>query len=87
MTFRSLPLRERGLKSSTVSCLLVSPLVAPLAGAWIEIERAPRQLPLHNVAPLAGAWIEISSDGSYVYQLTVAPLAGAWIEMYIAVDC
>ena len=39
-------------------------VVAPLAGAWIEMfctPRAPRRI--GGVAPLAGAWIEISWDG------------------------
>ena len=33
----SLPLRERGLKSSCQAERPQSPSVAPLAGAWIEI--------------------------------------------------
>ena len=56
-------------------------LVAPLAGAWIEIvvkiavELSP------NVAPLAGAWIEINQSKMRLMMLLVAPLAGAWIEI------
>ena len=35
-------------------------LVAPLVGAWIEIERKYlKPCPKRNVAPLVGAWIEI----------------------------
>ena len=34
-------------------------LVAPLAGAWIEIRRTPCRCRPFAVAPLAGAWIEI----------------------------
>ena len=35
-------------------------MVAPLAGAWIEIVHIFRKAdPLSVVAPLAGAWIEI----------------------------
>ena len=34
--------------------------VAPLAGAWIEIEGQGEGLCLIGVAPLAGAWIEIA---------------------------
>ena len=33
--------------------------VAPLAGAWIEIEKKGGGYMLELVAPLAGAWIEI----------------------------
>ena len=35
-------------------------MVAPLVGAWIEIEMAVRQTRTERVAPLVGAWIEIS---------------------------
>ena len=37
-------------------------MVAPLAGAWIEIIMELRQLHQRQVAPLAGAWIEIQYD-------------------------
>ena len=33
--------------------------VAPLAGAWIEIELSEEEIKCILVAPLAGAWIEI----------------------------
>ena len=36
-----------------------SALVAPLAGAWIEIIRGAYIYTLARVAPLAGAWIEM----------------------------
>ena len=58
--FKSLPTRERGLKS-TESNLSEQPTeVAPYAGAWIEIlVRVTTELQYHHVAPYAGAWIEI----------------------------
>ena len=34
-------------------------LVAPLAGAWIEISGILKYTLCSQVAPLAGAWIEI----------------------------
>ena len=34
-------------------------LVAPFAGAWIEILSVTIRLQFHRVAPFAGAWIEI----------------------------
>ena len=34
-------------------------LVAPLAGAWIEIPRDATRHRTRQVAPLAGAWIEM----------------------------
>ena len=36
-------------------------LVAPLAGAWIEIFRRREKSCEKQVAPLAGAWIEINN--------------------------
>ena len=35
-------------------------MVAPLAGAWIEIIHKLRHYFASKVAPLAGAWIEIN---------------------------
>ena len=57
-------------------------IVAPLAGAWIEIiEKAIEAVKIY-VAPLAGAWIEIQSEiRGLTKSKSVAPLAGAWIEM------
>ena len=34
-------------------------VVAPLVGAWIEIQSTPLQTTTKSVAPLVGAWIEI----------------------------
>ena len=34
-------------------------VVAPLAGAWIEIAQRRQRHHIMSVAPLAGAWIEI----------------------------
>ena len=56
-------------------------LVAPLVGAWIEMNP---YLPLSGtgfVAPLVGAWIEIGISSHLIYFGSVAPLVGAWIEM------
>ena len=38
---------------------LVTFAVAPLAGAWVEIENRIKNLRIFGVAPLAGAWVEI----------------------------
>ena len=56
----SLPLRERGLKSAAVLPVLRPAPVAPLAGAWIEIDQVRLGNMTQKVAPLAGAWIEIN---------------------------
>ncbi len=56
-------------------------VVAPLAGAWIEITHLGVIVVRGVVAPLAGAWIEISIYGRPFRKMLVAPLAGAWIEI------
>ena len=57
-------------------------IVAPLAGAWIEIPGWTDESVTYNkVAPLAGAWIEILDAIADDQRLKVAPLAGAWIEI------
>ena len=38
---------------------LVTFAVAPLAGAWVEIEDMDAKSVIISVAPLAGAWVEI----------------------------
>ena len=57
-------------------------LVAPLAGARIEIIDNPDFEDTAYVAPLAGARIEINPTGSIIAEVEVAPLAGARIEMF-----
>ena len=56
--------------------------VAPLVGAWIEIEINKELVKVIRVAPLVGAWIEIkNSFGICRVPDSVAPLVGAWIEI------
>ena len=57
----SLPLRERGLKSLFPYSASAPLIVAPFAGAWIEIQRHNTPPAIRRVAPFAGAWIEIFS--------------------------
>ena len=57
-------------------------MVAPHAGAWIEIHRRPhRTNAAIVVAPHAGAWIEILPSCPWSRASSVAPHAGAWIEI------
>ena len=77
----SLPSRERGLKSKIWKKAVWFKHVAPLAGAWIEIEKYQSRKERTLVAPLAGAWIEIADRAEEKQDVSVAPLAGAWIEM------
>ena len=55
----SLPSRERGLKSHVTLLGLWIIIVAPFAGAWIEITLVALLGVCGLVAPFAGAWIEI----------------------------
>ncbi len=77
----SLPSRERGLKFRNDFLCFAPPIVAPLAGAWIEMGNRSSAESLRSVAPLAGAWIEIEQEAQSRTAKHVAPLAGAWIEI------
>ena len=55
--------------------------VAPLVGAWIEINSIGVELCVRKVAPLVGAWIEITRCVWTGSRMQVAPLVGAWIEI------
>ena len=61
----SLPTRERELKSKRGTTKGKQVIVAPYAGAWIEIPLLDDALTRKEpVAPYAGAWIEISYKSS-----------------------
>ena len=77
----SLPSWERGLKSMLQQHLDMQTPVAPLVGAWIEIEIYRIIGEEHSVAPLVGAWIEITKEWRKGDPKSVAPLVGAWIEI------
>ena len=57
---QSLPSRERGLKWGVLAAINPPHLVAPLAGAWIEMRKPKGGIKTTGVAPLAGAWIEMT---------------------------
>ncbi len=52
-------MRVRGLKWKSVTVQRSCGVVAPHAGAWIEIKKGGLQQGKDRVAPHAGAWIEI----------------------------
>ena len=81
---QSLPSRERGLKSGSRVNLSQHALVAPFAGAWIEMDMLPDFSQSIFVAPFAGAWIEIFQTVGYLFRKVVAPFAGAWIEITVS---
>ena len=59
MVVRSLPSRGRGLKFCSFIKRDQVFLVAPFAGAWIEMYSMQAHARACAVAPFAGAWIEI----------------------------
>ena len=59
-------------------------IVAPFAGAWIEMEHQNDLPCTRKVAPFAGAWIEIAEGMEQTGQRFVAPFAGAWIEISVS---
>ena len=69
------------MKSTGHKSLFLDRVVAPLAGAWIEIAVKNTVTKFMGVAPLAGAWIEIPRYLDAKFLTNVAPLAGAWIEI------
>ena len=77
----SLPSRERGLKLSEIRLKACKDVVAPFAGAWIEIKALSEWKKKQAVAPFAGAWIEIKALSEWKKKQAVAPFAGAWIEI------
>ena len=56
-------------------------VVAPCAGAWIEMSMTAHERWRRVVAPCAGAWIEIELTDGLQREIAVAPCAGAWIEI------
>ena len=52
---------------------LVTILVAPFAGAWIEIRNKSIMHPAENVAPFAGAWIEMPKCKNTIRELKSLP--------------
>ena len=77
----SLPSWERGLKSFYYQTYDGTVDVAPLVGAWIEIDTAASLVWGNVVAPLVGAWIEMLQHNHNAPGTHVAPLVGAWIEI------
>ena len=74
------PVWVRGLKPLYHHTLIVSCLVAPRVGAWIETREIAHVSLETVVAPRVGAWIETRLAGKEVGAATVAPRVGAWIE-------
>ena len=71
------------MKSKKITKPKSQSMVAPLVGAWIEINSKGVLYEQKQVAPLVGAWIEIVTFTESLPAMWVAPLVGAWIEIYI----
>ena len=69
------------MKLCFLGIILIKSLVAPFAGAWIEIIADDNYIKFCIVAPFAGAWIEIVTNILIAVTSNVAPFAGAWIEI------
>ena len=74
------------MKYTVYSTSLGTGIVAPYAGAWIEISGDYRQHFRQSVAPYAGAWIEMITNFINFNNRFVAPYAGAWIEIITVAD-
>ena len=61
-------------------------IVAPYAGAWIEMLMPTSNKQMELVAPYAGAWIEMEKWKRSRKAYVVAPYAGAWIEIQENLD-
>ena len=79
----SLPTRERGLKLSFPCGEIKRFLVAPYAGAWVEIPISSAIFSTNSVAPYAGAWVEMFVSKNLISKVSVAPYAGAWVEILL----
>ena len=81
---RSLPSRERGLKSchSVKGCPTAS--VAPFAGAWIEIAHANQRCKALVSLPSRERGLKLFNPKYLLKAVGVAPFAGAWIEIGIS---
>ena len=81
MFLQSLPSRERGLKSNKVSANSAKRIVAPLAGAWIEIPSSFESGSFLTSLPSRERGLKFEEYSKKGGRIAVAPLAGAWIEI------
>ena len=77
----SLPSRERGLKYLCNNSGTPLQLVAPFAGAWIEIVKMNKDFRTVLSLPSRERGLKFISLSLEHDQITVAPFAGAWIEI------
>ena len=78
--FRSLPVRECGLKPLPAVIAVTGITVTPRAGVWIETLTGVWIEILRRVTPRAGVWIETLFSKCRFLIILVTPRAGVWIE-------
>ena len=83
MRTSSRPSRARGLKHCFARIGIITPRVAPLAGAWIETIRSVFWLALPKSRPSRARGLKQRRAGLLDALFPVAPLAGAWIETFV----
>ena len=77
----SLPSWERGLKSVCSVPSKSTAMVAPLVGAWIEIDRTTVEKPEKTSLPSWERGLKYTRKEECKTGTPVAPLVGAWIEI------
>ena len=81
---QSLPSRERGLKLDVTEDRGAHLIVAPLAGAWIEMVYLAVEVFLYFLSlPSRERGLKYRISFFKRPHHTVAPLAGAWIEICV----
>ncbi len=83
---KSLPTRERGLKSAVMPKQRFLADVAPYAGAWIEMMLALASAGMAVSLPTRERGLKFSWHHCLCLCHRVAPYAGAWIEMPSQID-
>ena len=61
--------------------------VAPLAGAWIEIDADDPFVQMTEVAPLAGAWIEIENTPAAYQSRESLPSRERGLKFTVTASC
>ena len=81
MFLLSLPMRGRGLKCCKQHIMASCHIVAPHAGAWIEISPNSFLLGKFQSLPMRGRGLKCINRVMLLGKVGVAPHAGAWIEI------
>ena len=80
----SLPSRERGLKFYDIKFVVDPLVVAPFAGAWIEIALSASIAAASVSLPSRERGLKSYAPYIQPHGIPVAPFAGAWIEISVS---